>query len=724
MPQQAIPQVKDPDEWLAEKKSQLDPDVWLAEQDATAKAEAAAKQAGSIPSRIMSGAARGLTETVEGLGGLISGGYEALKGLPETLKGAFTLPTPTPEQEAEFRKEQARYEGTRTGEFFKPEHIPILGPIGKAYGEAAGKDPAEAAGRIGFDALTLLLGGGTKAAGRKIGESTARAEAEALAGGIKGAPATALEARTGILPGAARAVAASPLGESRVASLAAERQPAIETAIGKLTAQGAPVEPVVRAETLFGEAPTQVGAGQAVKAGIKKHKGAIRGIESRQWTGLESEIESRGIKAGLDNTIEAAEPLYRTSKEAFDLMASQLSPEARNVLQKIASKDPTLIQGGKTMNIPNILAQAPAAESEAFAKILGQDTGASWGAVKDIRSKIGEMIESRLKSHPIGDPETRALTILRDALTKDMRSALEGNPGLLKQFDVASGTTKFKHKTFGKGMPGGIIRKEPKVQPSQIIEKASTGTPEQARSLRAAIGSQKEAVTALKGGTLQNLLERHTKKGGTDYFSALNELTTNPNYKRLLGNEGYNTARESLIAQGKQQAQTSLGELFQKSTNGKLGEQDAIFDGPGFAARWRGARPKFEKMGLEPDHLKAIDEFAHEAGKLGLSKQASLRKGAASPGYGSYLTLTGLLGVLGSLAMGSAKPLLGVGAMAAGEVALMRYMMQPQGVRLISRALKLQKAGKPLGEVADALAKIAVMAPKETKNESQPVRPQ
>ena len=990
MPQQK-PSPFDPDAWVEQKRSQLDPDAWMqarTTQDQQTKQDPAAllKQLSqdsafaSLPperrtqmvyerlqgqpfpqeepmvSRIAGAGSKWVTETAGGLA-----------GLPGALIGLFTEPRrPSPWLLADPTKGTGII-GTRLPEEpLTPETVPIVGPLGKEYGETFGRDPVEASVKAALDILTLAGGTGTKAAGTKLAETTAAAERAALARGIPGAPVTALEARTGVLPGAGRAVAASPLGEQRVADLAAQRQPAIEAAIEKLVPAGQQLteeqalaqqqalrrghlaESRALKERVAQEDVARKTAEQQTEAALKEQqikesealtrryseedlrraqaeaqaKALAESQQAAETTGLEREISAEAAQRASETgailpsraealapgvTRETVGPQVRGAMTQRLARGPEVQPQGTRLLTEGAAPteavtrivselpavpmeagrvqpsripnigateqvywnavDDAARQLGGTSNVPNATRAAASelplaveswkriattlsektravlarlspnaeaalgtsavtpAEREGLRRLMAESPLAepiTWDALKEGRTEIGNLLDRARREDILGSNETRVLKKIYRALSRDMREMISGSPELTQAFDISNDLTKYKRDIYGKGPVEKMLRESRTpgaIEQSEIISKIPGMTAEEVTAVVEALGPNPEVQAALRSSLLRDVAEKATTKSGAfDAQAAIDLLTGKPGYRAALGGaevdslvsqlsestargrlaateaeglkaavkgerartgleetgrkaeeaaqlkaqrqaersqmaqryrtkaqaeaerkaqeaaklqtqraaergqlaEKIRTEREAArLTKAKAQGEQQLRDLFHKSTKGKLGEPGAIFDGPGFASRWRNARSRFEKMGLDREHLKAIDEFADEVGKLGLSKQAALRKGAASPGYGSYLTLTALLGTVAGLAIGSVKPLVGAGAMAAGERALMHYLMQPEGPHLLARALKLQKLGKPLGEVGDALAKMAVAMPKEEKREPQ-----
>jgi hypothetical protein len=991
-----MPQNKpaDPEDWIKQQRQALDPDAWMhaqmsedvqglpaklqidpafqaltPEQKTTyvmtrlhgPQAMPPAGAPATIPGRVMSGAARGLTE----LGGAIKGGYEALTGLPEGLSQAFgPQPPPTPEEEAELRKPPPAL-----GQLIKPENISVLGPMGKQYGEAFGRDPAEATGRAGFDALTYLLGMGGKAAGARAAEETAAAEAAAATRGIPGAPATAMEARRGTIPGASRAIAMSPIGESRVVALAAQRQPVFQTAIERLMpsvsearlaeeqaalqGQALRAKQIAEARALrerYGTEDVARAAAEQQAAGALKEKhlgetAKTRGRftqedvarteaerqaaarsqaeAARESTGLESELQreaderaarAAGILPGRAEqlapgvTRETAGPAGRAAigqrvartpqQEAIRMLTEGTTqPETQAVARTVEQLPALPRRGGRveTSRIPNIgqmekdywnavdqrarevggattlpnatraaASEGPvaveswqriasnlspstqailrklspqvesaleqlgsrattAAERENFLRLLGEAPSAqpvSWDALRQGRTEIGDLLQRARRENVLGSNETRVLRKIRDALTSDMRQMISSDPALTSAFDAANQLTRYKQQIYGKGPVEKMLRasREPgAIEQSEIIQKIPSMTREEASAVHEALGPNPQAQRALKAGILDDLMTKATSKTGKfDQAAAIKLLEEKAGYRAILGDaeteslksqlsegiergklavkeaeglkeavkgerervgleeaarkaqeaarvtgqrraelgrigerqraeaaaetarktretadiatkrraettgmaERFRTEREALKPiKNKAQAQGALRDLFQRSTKGVLGDPDAIFDGPGFASRWKNARSKFVEAGLDPKHIEAIDDFAKDASELSLSKKAAAI--TPGPGYGGYFTMGTILTGIGGALAGRPGIAAGAGAVLGGEKLLMRIMMQPEGPRLLSRAMKLQKLGKPLGEVADALAKLAIVAPKEEVDTSK-----
>lgn len=539
--------------------------------------------------------------------------------------------------------------------------------------------------------------------------------------------------------------------------------------------------------------PPTMQAGQATKMGKKPPK--IGDIETKMWEPITEKGE--GIGAVMSKTQEVVSPLKEASKDQI-LSASKLtSPKTQKIIKDLAEakSDPNIVanqflsmtddqlqslpgrlgeearesmgmfrnlqrQGFTDREIMDSMSMFQRGEWQRFldnpsAAVDVPQTKVFWKQLHEARQEIDGVLRGMGKD-VLGTPEARVLRQIRDAMTEDLRTALQFDPDLVKQFDKANAFTRMRHEVYGEGHAAAMLKKKGGTPSSSIVDDVFNGTPEEARKLRQAIGNDPDVLAELRTGLTNELFERSKTTGasgqGSVNYAKAHELLNDSRIKEVmretLGTSRYakllddvkmkipSKAQEAKAGTLKAAAgeaperavksvfkpdnETAIRTVVDKLDNaGKQGFQRAAYDqlikdsvphhgyvdGPKLAKTYREHRSALEAAGVSKERLAELDAMFTELDKFKLTQGFDPTNPRSQIGA---LTETGAATKVGMSAVA------GSAAGAAGGImylmvprVMLRILLEPEGPKAFIRGLQAGKITGPLTKLVGNAMKAA-----------------
>jgi hypothetical protein len=677
--------------------------------------------------------------------------------------------------------------------------VPVVGPWVADLVDRIRQDPLKGSADAVTDALTLLLGQGGESAGTKLGAVDTALPPEV----IPGARRMAAENPTGPMRRLSQVVAKSPLSANDVQGEVLRRNiPVTKNLLQELTNAGPEMDvgQVIKdrsGQSLLNDQEHRFNVSEdAAKAfgGQLQDKESV-GKMTRQALSdrffpspvgeaprlqpeagvppsvgdLESALHEPIRAAGdelapvLDNTKAAAAKLKKESSGSRDLIASNLKPATLKMID-LSADVPTETGPASLGGEANVMS---AENQEVLRSLLGdapESEAPTLNALRDARRQVQSLIKA--DKTPGGSPNTHALGLLDDAMKADIEETMR-RAGILEDYKKANKMSVFKHDTFDQGITGDILKRkgDNPLDPSQIVDRVASVTPEEARNFRRGIGNNAQVQAEVKTAITRELFGRSASLGekgkvAINYEKAAAELASNHSYKELLGENGYNSlmdeiqsnmptqAKQDALRQRAQYAKEDPEKIVAKILRpnneteiqnitrtlkpdqkaglhrasleklvGDATEDNGIVNGPKFAQAYQEHRSALSAMGVPQQTLARWDAIAKELKGYQFTKP-SIAEGSGWMGASQIGRIAGgAMATTGALIAGhpelAGAAAVGTGVITLGPKMLLRYFMNPDGPNLLARALKTGKWAEPVGKAAGVSSKAAVLSEKK-----------